>query len=592
MKKSPIIGMIVLVLILFCCAGAMGEGLTGYDAKGKTWCYVTFGRYPTDADGTVQPVLWRVMKADDSQAYLMSEYILDSARIDPVRNTKWTDSELYAYLTEVMIQDMFTLEEQAALLDPEGVGLLTLPAIDDLTSSEYGLNDAKNRQCQSTEYAKRDKGKKKTLFVYQGKQKYSPYWSRTQSENHTYAFRRVMDDGKTGYMAVENAELGVRPAITLSLKYIRISSGTGTKDDPFVLESTLTAHTEANSEQAEKDEEETSEPEEEEPEEALDEALNEALEDNELPLDDSEGEETAEAGQYNEHFPQLTREGFLPQGEEEFVYIDAENGEWLYASCDLRIEIVQKTDTSKKSRPLRWLEADIYVRDGSDFMKIYYTDHEKTFKKSTNIKAVPIVNIAKTNNLVFAINADYYYYRVKRKTNIGIILRENEILYNKPASKAVTSVPNRDILALFEDATMEVYDYNEITAEQLQQAGAYDVLSFGPVLLKNGEVTAQTKTISAHQSNNPRTALGYVEKGHYVAILVEGRVSASKGCTLVELAELFIQKGCVSAYNLDGGGTASMMFMGEYLNQLGNYTADKRTQIEVLGIGQSENVAQ
>ena len=77
-----------------------------------------------------------------------------------------------------------------------------------------------------------------------------------------------------------------------------------------------------------------------------------------------------------------------------------------------------------------------------------------------------------------------------------------------------------------------------------------------------------------------------------MSILVEGRVSASKGCTLVELAELFIQKGCVSAYNLDGGGTASMMFMGEYLNQLGNYTADKRTQIEVLGIGQSENVAQ
>lgn len=585
-KLTALICLMLCGMIFLSCASA--ASLSGYDTKQKTYTYVCFGSYPTGADGQKSPVLWRVLSADDKKAYLLSDLILDSGRIDPVRNTKWNDSELYQYLNTTIIADMFTGDEVAVLMDTENVGLLTLPSIQDLQSKEFGFGNAKEKQCQSTEYAKRDKGKKKTLFVYQGKQQYSPYWTRTQSDNHKYAFRRVMDDGKTGYMAVENAELGVRPAVYVNLSLIKITSGSGSKDDPYMLASTLTGYVEPNDEENEEDS--ADETDEEESEEELPDEPDDEEQEPEKTEAEEKNDVLAETGAYNEHFPALTENGFLPDGEKEFIYKDDAAGEWLYASDSLRIEIVRKTDLSKKNRPLRWLEADIYVKPGTDFMKVFYADHDKTFKKSSSIKATEINKIAKNNHLVFAINADYYYYRVKRKTNIGVILRENEILYDKPASKAVTSVPNRDILALYEDGSLEVYDYNEIKADELKEKGAYDVLSFGPVLVKDGEVTAQTKTISAHQSNNPRMALGQVEPGHYVAMLVEGRISESKGCTLVELAEKFIEKGCVSAYNLDGGGTASMMFMGEYLNKLGSYTADKRTQIEVLGIGISDQV--
>ena len=37
--------------------------------------------------------------------------------------------------------------------------------------------------------------------------------------------------------------------------------------------------------------------------------------------------------------------------------------------------------------------------------------------------------------------------------------------------------------------------------------------------------------------------------------------------TLDELASVFVQLGCQTAYNLDGGATATMVFNGEVVNR-------------------------
>ena len=192
-------------------------------------------------------------------------------------------------------------------------------------------------------------------------------------------------------------------------------------------------------------------------------------------------------------------------------------------------------------------------------------------------------------------NADWYYYRVLRNASakvmpVGIIIREGNILYNDPAKKLWSTIPNRDILAIYPDGNMEGYDYNGTTADELVARGAYDVLSFGPVLVNNGEITEQTLNISARQKDNPRSGIGMVSPGHYVSIVMEGKRQVSSGCTVKEFAELFQAKGCTVAYNLDGGGTASMMFMGKYLNKMGQFQANARKQIEALGFVVSEQV--
>lgn len=52
-------------------------------------------------------------------------------------------------------------------------------------------------------------------------------------------------------------------------------------------------------------------------------------------------------------------------------------------------------------------------------------------------------------------------------------------------------------------------------------------------------------------------------------------------------------KGCQIAFNMDGGQTAVMVFMGKQLNQIGAYDGGKtnsRPTSEVLGFGTSEQV--
>ena len=49
--------------------------------------------------------------------------------------------------------------------------------------------------------------------------------------------------------------------------------------------------------------------------------------------------------------------------------------------------------------------------------------------------------------------------------------------------------------------------------------------------------------------------------------MVDGRQSGySDGMTLVELANTFADLGCETAYNLDGGATAMMVFEGSLVN--------------------------
>ena len=58
-----------------------------------------------------------------------------------------------------------------------------------------------------------------------------------------------------------------------------------------------------------------------------------------------------------------------------------------------------------------------------------------------------------------------------------------------------------------------------------------------------------------------------IEPGHYVFVVVDGRADGySAGITLPGLAELMQGLGCVVAYNLDGGGSATLYFNGEVVN--------------------------
>lgn len=69
---------------------------------------------------------------------------------------------------------------------------------------------------------------------------------------------------------------------------------------------------------------------------------------------------------------------------------------------------------------------------------------------------------------------------------------------------------------------------------------------------------------------HPRTALGQSSKKETMMVIVEGRYTDSPGCSVVEIADLMYQYGCVQAMNLDGGTSAMMYYDGEYITRCSN----------------------
>ncbi len=167
-------------------------------------------------------------------------------------------------------------------------------------------------------------------------------------------------------------------------------------------------------------------------------------------------------------------------------------------------------------------------------------------------------SIAAENNAILAINGDYYGFRRR-----GFVMR-NGYLYRDTQSNDTDS----EDLVIYEDGSFEIITESEWNAQELANAGAVQIFSFGPGLIINGEISvdADSEVDQAKQSN-PRTAIGEIEPLHYVMVVSDGRTEESEGLTLLELAELMEELGCETAYNLDGGGSSTMWFMGEVVNK-------------------------
>lgn len=290
---------------------------------------------------------------------------------------------------------------------------------------------------------------------------------------------------------------------------------------------------------------------------------------------------------YMAHMPALNGKGFLDEGE--YIYSSEDEGLWIYVSQTSKVIIQRKYDATQ---PLTWFEADLYGDlDAGEMLRTVQNDPEKMGKVR-----VDATETAKKHNVVFAMNTDYYTYRVAVNNNrhTGIVIRDGRILYDDPyTEKQVTNsmFPNLDMLAFMPDGSLKVYHSWEKTAQEFIDEGVQTVYSFGPYLLLDGKVSE--RAYANNENKNPRCAIGMVEPGHYVAIMCEGRLKRSAGVTISYLAKMMRAKGCQVAFNMDGGQTAVMVFMGKQLNQIGAYDGGKtnsRPTSEVLGFGTSEQV--
>ena len=279
-------------------------------------------------------------------------------------------------------------------------------------------------------------------------------------------------------------------------------------------------------------------------------------------------------------FPALNDAGFLDSGE--FVFEDEKNGVWRYASDTLWIEIYRR----QQEKPKRcWFEAEVRCAEGSAGPRMIANDPEN-WKYGTEYP----YKIARKTGTILAISNDYAQLRLQQKKGRpGIIIRDGKVYSDRTKKRGVKDFPNLDCLAIWPDGDMKVFYSDEKTAEEYLEDGAMDVLAFGPILIRDGELNEEgiKKYGTSHAQ---RTAVGMVEKGHYWFMMLEGRIKRSTGDGVAFLAEKLMEKGCTVGFNLDGGQTSSIVFMGHqlcYIKTDGGHMSSRRTS-DILGVGHSE----
>ena len=215
--------------------------------------------------------------------------------------------------------------------------------------------------------------------------------------------------------------------------------------------------------------------------------------------------------------------------------------------------------------------ADVEVTDGTSILSAFANNtYGRNITDTTS-------DMAEENNAVLAINGDYYGARQS-----GYIIR-NGVVYRSQGS-------NGEDMVISKDGSLSFISESDTTTDSLMQKQAWQVLSFGPVLVENGEVAvSENDEVGMAMASNPRTAIGTVAKNHYLFVVSDGRTSESAGLSLYELANFMKSLGATNVYNLDGGGSSTMVFQGEVVNNPttnGNKISERAVS-DILYIGKS-----
>ena len=234
-------------------------------------------------------------------------------------------------------------------------------------------------------------------------------------------------------------------------------------------------------------------------------------------------------------------------------------------NVDITITTVRKNNTT------------VYVAD----VKLSNSNYLKTALAydsfGTNVTETTS-SMASNNNAILAVNGDYY-----GADRSGYVIK-NGVIYRN----TVRSDSDYPDLAVYKDGSFKIIYETDVTAEQLLADGVVNLFAFGPSLIENGSITVDQNTeVRQAMTKNPRTAIGIVDSNHYILVVSDGRTSESEGLSLYELAEVMKEYGATTAYNLDGGGSSTMYFNGNIINNptTNGHNISEREVSDIVYIG-------
>lgn len=219
-----------------------------------------------------------------------------------------------------------------------------------------------------------------------------------------------------------------------------------------------------------------------------------------------------------------------------------------YQSENVSITVTRHTENPFSNAALTYFVADIYIQDISSLR----TASERGFEKTSTSK---IQKLAASVNAILAVNGDY-----PAGTTNSFIFRNGQ-------AYRLRSTPSRDVLLLYKDGTIQTIAAEDFDPN-MDLTDVWQGWQFGPILLDENGEPRRSFPGSRITGNNPRTAFGYYEPGHYCFVVVDGRQGKySQGLEMRHLARLMYDLGCTQAYNMDGGASSQMVWTDKLYNQ-------------------------
>jgi len=170
--------------------------------------------------------------------------------------------------------------------------------------------------------------------------------------------------------------------------------------------------------------------------------------------------------------------------------------------------------------------------------------------------------LASEVNAVVAVSGDFYSYR-----RSGIKIQNRQLFRNSPSE----DMPDVLFVDSNGDFHIEACTPSFETEAFLAEHDIMFSMTFGPALVRKGVPISEDES-KAYKGEggvaylNQRTAIGQLGPLHYLFCTVDGRNNDSNGMNISELGAILAGKGCINAYNLDGGGSATMVFRDKVYN--------------------------
>ena len=269
----------------------------------------------------------------------------------------------------------------------------------------------------------------------------------------------------------------------------------------------------------------------------------------------------------NQYYENLSQEQIESLFTDEVVFVPKKH----YSDPDIYIDITTEHFEQTETLSNQYYAADIRIRN-TGLLKTALA-HDTAGENFTEYTSEMCIR----KKGIIAIDGDTYGAQKN-----GYVVRNGQTI----RSSRNLSRKKPEDLAIYADGTFEIFNERNTELSQITAKGAWQVFSFGPGLIQDVQKIIQKGEevgTAAGRYQNQRCAIGMISPLHYIFVVSDGRIKSSPGLSLYQIGKIMEAKHAWCAYNLDGGGSATMYFDDGTGNANGNGSLINYCTQELVG---------